>query len=148
MKGPAKIFAMIAIFGIATGAVAEVVVKQKPLTWSQAAVTDGEELYQDLCAVCHGKEGRGDGPAAVALKKKVPDLTGIAARHGGVFPRAEVEDFITGENRVVEHGTVDMPIWGRAFEGVRPDWNDGRRRGFANQRIYNLAEYLSTIQEK
>ena len=124
----------------------QVEVKQVPLTWQQAALTDGEELYLELCAVCHGKGGMGDGPAASALKNALPDLTGLAAKNDGKFPRQEVEDSITGKSRVVSHGTIDMPIWGLAFEGVRPDWKMFRREALARQRIYNLTEYLATIQ--
>jgi hypothetical protein len=39
-----------------------------------------------------------------------------------------------------------MPIWGQAFEGVRPDWKMFRREALARQRIHSLAEYLATIQ--
>ena len=138
--------AVAAIMGLVSTASAEVVVKEVPLSWSQAALMDGEELYQELCAVCHGKEGRGDGPAGEALKKDVPDLTGLAAENGGEFPQAEVEAFITGKTRVVEHGTIDMPIWGKVFESASPGSNKARRRGLARQRVYNIAEYLSSIQ--
>ena len=62
------------------------------------------------------------------------------------FPSSKYRKPSAGNNRVIEHGTIDMPIWGRAFEGVRSDWGRSRRKAFANQQIYNLAEYLSTIQ--
>ncbi len=39
------------------------------------APTGGEELYRDYCAVCHGAEGRGDGPAASSFDPPPPDLT-------------------------------------------------------------------------
>ena len=39
------------------------------------AATDGEELYRNYCAVCHGAEGRGDGPAASSFDPPPPDLT-------------------------------------------------------------------------
>lgn len=35
----------------------------------------GEELYKQQCAACHGKTGKGDGPAAVALNPRPSDLT-------------------------------------------------------------------------
>ncbi len=34
----------------------------------------GREIYQTRCAVCHGAQGDGRGPAAVALPLKPPDL--------------------------------------------------------------------------
>jgi mono/diheme cytochrome c family protein len=35
----------------------------------------GRMLYQFRCAACHGADGRGDGPAAAALKPPPKDLT-------------------------------------------------------------------------
>jgi mono/diheme cytochrome c family protein len=35
----------------------------------------GAEIYTKQCAACHGKEGKGDGPAAAALTPRPPDLT-------------------------------------------------------------------------
>ena len=32
----------------------------------------GAETYRQCCAVCHGKTGKGDGPAASALKSRSP----------------------------------------------------------------------------
>ena len=47
---------------------------------AKAAVTPavlerGEHLYKATCAVCHGEKGRGDGPAASALKPPPRDHT-------------------------------------------------------------------------
>lgn len=39
------------------------------------AATDGEELYRNYCALCHGAEGKGDGPAASGFDPPPPDLT-------------------------------------------------------------------------
>ena len=148
MKTFLVIFGFIVVLASAPAISDEVEIKQAPLTWKQASLSDGEELFLELCAACHGKSGTGDGPAAGALKKGVPDLTRLAARNDGNFPRDQVQDSIAGESRVISHGSVDMPIWGQAFEGIRPDWKPHRREVFAKQRIYNLTEYLATIQVK
>jgi mono/diheme cytochrome c family protein len=37
-------------------------------------IARGREIYASRCAVCHGEDGRGDGPAAAALPLKPPDL--------------------------------------------------------------------------
>lgn len=118
-----------------------------PLTWQKAALSDGEELYVELCAVCHGVDGTGGGPAAGALTKPLPDLTAIAAANDGVFPRAEVEKAIRGQGEIAAHGSTEMPIWGRAFFDTRPDFKPGQRWAVAEQRIFNLTEYLASIQE-
>ena len=41
----------------------------------------GDELYDALCSVCHGKYGRGDGPVASHLEVPLPDFT-LAATLG------------------------------------------------------------------
>ena len=38
----------------------------------------GPEMYTSYCAVCHGLDGKGNGPAAEALKVPPPDLTALA----------------------------------------------------------------------
>jgi len=147
MKKLPVLFGMIVAMIVAGTTFAEVDVKEAPLTWQQAALTDGEDLYLELCAVCHGSGGKGDGPAAAAMTKPMPDLTVLAAKNEGKFPRDAVEDSITGESRVVSHGTIDMPIWGQIFEdAARSDWKAFRREGQAKQRIFNLTEYLATLQ--
>lgn len=122
-------------------------VVEVPLTWQKAALSNGKELYVELCAVCHGMDGTGGGPAAKALAKPLPDLTAISAANDGVFPRAEVEKAIRGQGEIAAHGSMEMPIWGRAFYDARPDFKPGRRWAVAEQRIFNLTEYLASIQE-
>ena len=122
-------------------------VKKTPLTYKQARLSDGGELFVELCAACHGKQGKGDGPVAPVLKTTVPDLTILTTKNEGVFPEEQIEDSIVGRSKVMSHGTIEMPIWGAAFEGVRPDWKTFRREAWAKQRIHNLVEFISTIQE-
>ena len=146
MKTLFVLFGTIVIVIVASTTFAEVEVKEVPLTWQQAALTDGEELYLGLCAVCHGKGGMGDGPAASALKSPVPDLTALAAKNDGKFPREAVEDAISGKSQSVSHLTINMPPWEEVFEDVRRDRKMFHRKALAMQRIYNLTEYLATIQ--
>ena len=54
----------------------------------------GAGTYKEYCAVCHGKIGKGDGPAASALKVRSPDLTTLARRHDGKFPDACVAEVL------------------------------------------------------
>jgi mono/diheme cytochrome c family protein len=42
----------------------------------------GEALYRNLCASCHGRYGRGDGPAAGDLAVALPDFTDSALLAG------------------------------------------------------------------
>lgn len=124
----------------------ELRIKQKPLTWQDARLTHGEDLYVELCAVCHGQGGKGDGPAVPALQQMPPDLTTLAARNDGEFPFEPLEKIIAGRTRTDAHGTIDMPIWGRAFFNTRPDWKTFRRKQLARHRIHNIVEYLESLQ--
>ncbi len=118
---------------------------KQELTFNQAA-RSGVELYAEACASCHGIDGSGGGPAAPALATPVPDLTRLAQRHEGVFPEDAVRRSITGEAGILAHGDREMPVWGRIFRDIRPDWKPARRDGFSRQRIDDLTGYLSTIQ--
>ena len=124
----------------------EVTIEEAPLTWTQAALGDGEALYAQVCATCHGADAKGDGPAAEVLVVPVPDLTRLALDNGGVYPAERVHKSITGESEVKAHGPLDMPVWGKAFEDVRPDVKPGQRWAFARMRISALTAYLETLQ--
>ena len=142
------ILGIMALICFASVTAGEVKIKKAPLEWQQAATMDGGELYHNLCGSCHGLEGKGDGPAAGALNKVVPDLTMLAANNNGVYPLERVEETITGKARVVAHGSIDMPVWGQQFVNVRPDWKQFRRNAFAHQRIYNLTLHIETLQSE
>lgn len=104
---------------------------------------DGAKTYEEDRAVCHGKEGKGDGPAAPALKAKTVNLTMLAKQDGGTFSRTKVEESILGTDWFIPaHGTVDMPIWGPVFKSIDPD--DGTRV----QRINNLLDFIERMQVK
>jgi mono/diheme cytochrome c family protein len=103
----------------------------------------GRDLFQFYCATCHGPDGRGKGPVGAALKTPPADLTKIAERRGGAFPRAEIAGFVSeGPVLIPAHGTVDMPVWGPIFRGL--DSSEARAR----IRIDNLVSYLESIQTK
>ena len=104
---------------------------------------EGYDLYQAYCAVCHGKTAKGDGPMAASLKVAPPDLTHIAMRNGGRFPRQRVEQILSGEAAIAAgHGTREMPLWGPIFSQIAWDQDLGRVR------IDNVAKYLEQIQAK
>ena len=41
-----------------------------PLKNNQKSIKEGEKLYAQLCSVCHGDKGKGDGLASAALSPK------------------------------------------------------------------------------
>lgn len=49
--------------------------RKNPLPYSAEVIATGQTLFQAHCTVCHGLEGRGDGPAAVGLNPRPADLT-------------------------------------------------------------------------
>jgi len=108
-------------------------------------VEQGRADFQQFCVSCHGVGGRGDGPAAPALRKPPADLTGIAARRGGEFPDAEIATYIDGRFAIAAHGSRAMPIWGVHLgeEMAQSDFREEVVRG----RIVSLIDYLKTIQE-
>ena len=104
---------------------------------------EGGALYVAYCASCHGRDAKGNGPAAAALKVTPPDLTTLSQSHGGKFPRELVEKTILGEDPVaIAHGSREMPVWGPIFGQI--EWDQDLR----NVRVRNLSDYLESIQER
>ena len=63
-------------------------VPANPVKADQASLARGKELYNINCAVCHGSDGKGDGPMASHLQNKPYDLTSFPIHSftdGGVF---------------------------------------------------------------
>jgi mono/diheme cytochrome c family protein len=131
-----------ALGGTASGVLAQTTGHQNPPLVIQSV--EGRDLFEFYCATCHGRDGTGGGPVVPALKAAPPDLTLIARRHGGVFPRAWVEHFVTHDGAVATpaHGSEDMPVWGPVFRGLDP--SDTR----AAIRIANVVKYVESLQVK
>ncbi|WP_243302754.1 c-type cytochrome [Geothrix oryzisoli] len=103
----------------------------------------GPEMYQAYCATCHGSTGRGDGPAAKSLKHAVPDLTTLARRGQGLFPRDQVGRVILGEAGSTGHGTEDMPEWRPVFRSL-----NSSQEPVVHMRVTNLTKYIESLQVK
>jgi len=102
---------------------------------------DGKAMFKEYCATCHGVEGRGNGPAMNATKKRPADLTQLARKNRGTFPEVPVMNYINGDDAVAAHGTRDMPIWGTLFRSLDPE-----SEGVAKIRVKVLADYIKTLQ--
>lgn len=76
---------------------------------SGKASTGGQDLYQKKCAVCHGTEGKGDGPAAYLLYPKPRDFV------SGKFKIRSTPTLPTDEDlfRTITNGIpgTSMPPW-------------------------------------
>lgn len=104
------------------------------------------ELYVRLCASCHGAGGRGDGPCADELRVRPADLTRLAARHGGTFPREDVEDTLSGKRVVRAHGTSEMPVWGERL-AVPEESPAAVAAGVEQARLLTgLIDYVASLQ--
>ncbi|AVO39867.1 cytochrome c [Pukyongiella litopenaei] len=76
--------------------------------------TEGAQLFASNCTGCHGSDAGGG--VVLADGRKTPDLTTIAARNGGRFPRAAVLSQIDGYGQD-RTGLAEMPEYGSLLEG-------------------------------
>ncbi|MFG5381807.1 c-type cytochrome [Yoonia sp. R2-816] len=107
---------------------------------------DGRTAFMADCASCHVADGKGGGPAARALAVAPPDLTQIAARNGGIFPRNQVMSTIDGLDRGA-HFSVAMPEFGAGDMGDVVIVEEDGLGTPVPMRLLVLAEYLESIQE-
>lgn len=144
MKIPYSAFAsafllcFVLVVGPAYGQTKEV--KKEPIGMTSAA--SGSEMFNSYCAPCHGKDGKGNGPAATALKNPPANLTQLAKKNGGKFPNDHVANILRS-GVAGAHGSTDMPVWGPLFSQV-----SGRDDAVVQMRISNLVHYIESIQEK
>jgi len=106
----------------------------------------GKELYQRLCAGCHGERGEGDGSIAAYFKMRPPDLTQLAIRHAGQFPADDVRRTIDGRESPGPHGSRQMPVWGVAL--YYTDTKTPRQEQDIQQIVDRVVEYLRSIQKE
>lgn len=114
-------------------------VKKTPI--EQTNPVSGKEMFNTYCAACHGKDGKGDGPAAADLKVPPPDLTKLAKNNGGKFPEDKVATTLRFGATAPAHGTPDMPTWGPLFRALKSG-----DESMVNLRISNLTKYIKSIQ--
>lgn len=116
-------------------------IKRVPARYTSAA--SGQEMYVSYCAACHGRDGRGQGPAAPALKSAPTDLTALSRANQGKFPYAHVYSVLVGKTELSAHGSADMPVWGPIFRRLGQG-----SVGEEHLRAANLTKYLESLQEK
>ncbi|MGE3520892.1 MAG: cytochrome c, partial [Vicinamibacterales bacterium] len=105
--------------------------------------SEGQQLFYTYCASCHGTSGVGNGPAAAAMRRKPPDITGLALANDGLFPLERMRRIVDGRD-VEAHGDRDMPVWGDAFRSM----HGGRSEEAVRGRIASILEYLASIQRR
>jgi mono/diheme cytochrome c family protein len=142
MTRPYRHLLAAALLAAAVGAVAA-----QPATPAEL----GQHEFESNCATCHGMTGLGDGPMRPFLARVPADLTTVARRNGGTFPKTAIADMIDGRGMTgaSAHGTREMPVWGRVYR----EQSDAQTRGtpFPSEwsvrgRILALVAYLETLQ--
>lgn len=142
LKGIFPLLALVLAFSFAIGTKADDqsrIIKRVPI--EPTTPTSGRDMYMHYCAVCHGRQGRGGGPAAEALKVQPPDLTTLAQRNHGQFPRRLVESTLRVGADLPAHGSSEMPVWGPLFQSLNKFSNVE-----VEQRITNLTDYIESLQ--
>jgi len=109
--------------------------KVKTVGATPTSPASGKEMFRAYCASCHGPDGKGNGPAAPALKNKPTDLTLLAKSSGGKFPAMRVMNSIKDGTQAV-HGSKDMPVWGSVFADM------SHSNGEVQMRMSNLVAYV------
>ncbi|MGH9680113.1 MAG: c-type cytochrome [Candidatus Acidiferrales bacterium] len=131
------------VFSFATVALAQggnKEIKKSPIRMTSA--NSGKEMFETYCAVCHGTDARGDGPAASEFKKAPANLTLLARDHDGKYPESYVTEVIqTGPRDAKAHGSKDMPVWGKLFSSLGD-------AATVKLRIFNLNKYIESLQVK
>jgi len=138
----------ILIFVVLLGSVAfagaqEQQTEVKHTSAAQTSPASGKEMFMAYCASCHGKDAKGDGPAASALKLAPADLTALASKNSGKYPAAKVTSVLTGQANLAAHGNKEMSVWGPIFFRMSQG-----HESEVQMRIANLNHYIESLQTK
>jgi mono/diheme cytochrome c family protein len=136
-----RVFSLVVLF-LCLAALAES--QQRRIEYAPVKPTSpasAQEMYTAYCAVCHGKDGKGNGPAAEALRVPPPDLTALAKKNGNRYPSDRVRSAIEGDVRLPTHSAKEMPSWGALF------WSMSQGHSSEVQlRISNLDKHIESMQ--
>lgn len=116
--------------------------KPKPAA-REPNTASGKETFLNYCASCHGADGKGNGPAAIAMKTPPPDLTALAQHHEGKYPDGYVGAVVKFGRSFAAHGSEDMPVWGSRFKALDPV-----RDPTGQQHVDDLVAYIGSLQAK
>jgi mono/diheme cytochrome c family protein len=142
---PQKLNVMLAvvILSLCAGAQEQSPATVKHVPLKSTSPASGREMFANYCASCHGSDGKGDGPAAKALKTAPANLTILSQQNGGKYPAMKVSSILRGDADLPAHGSKEMPVWGPLFRSV----SSGHETE-VQQRITNLTKYIESLQAK
>ena len=117
---------------------------KNPVANTPESIAKGKALFEGkgTCFNCHGKEGKGDGPAASTMTRRPTNVTLMQKRHGAFFA-AQAESAIRGTDPVVAHGAPGMMVWGAIFRA-----NAHGGEAAVDARVRDLLAFMESIQEK
>lgn len=81
-------------------------------TGGDAVFAQGQTIYAEKCALCHGATGYGDGPGAAALDPKPRNHT------DGAYMNAQTNEAL---HEVIKNGKGQMPAWGATMSDEEID---------------------------
>jgi mono/diheme cytochrome c family protein len=140
-------FSVLIVFACAAFAQDQTQDQAKPtiqhVTVKPTSAASGKGMFTSYCAVCHGTDGKGGGPAASALKTPPADLSLLSKNNGGKYPAMKVSSILRGTSDLTAHGSKDMPVWGPLFRSM-----SGGHDSEVQQRVSNLTNYVETLQAK
>jgi len=101
-------------------------------------------MYESYCAVCHGTDGKGNGPAAKGLPTPPVDLTTLTKRNQGKFPAKLVHQAILGDAALPSsHLHKGMPAWSSLFLEIS---DRAVPESEVELRAFNLTLYVKSLQ--
>ena len=94
--------------------------RKNPVKVTSESIQQGKNLYQEHCALCHGSDGLGDGPAAQGLKQKPSNLVAMSGMH------------------------VDGDVAWKIAEGrgAMPGWKER----LSEEQIWNLVNFIQSLK--
>jgi len=83
---------------------------ENPLKGNSDAIAEGKKLFNNMCGICHGAKGKGDGVAGMSLKPRPTNFTTAAIQSqsdGAIYwkitegraPMATYKTVLTDEQR-------------------------------------------------
>lgn len=108
----------------------------------EEVIENGQLLFNQKCAICHGLEGKGDGALGLQLKEQPADLSQMSKLNAGTFPFWQVYGKIDGREDIGAHGPGEMPVWGT------DDRYEGTAGRLASGQILEIIFFLQSIQEE
>ncbi len=103
----------------------EAIAVKNPVPATEESIALGAQIYAQNCVVCHGANGKGDGPAAASLPKKPANLH---ARH----VQANTDGALFW---IISHGKPNSPM---------PPWDNV----LTEEERWHVVNFLRTFQDE